>query len=81
MIPIRINANTKCLTLDELKSRRKMLHLGMFENILDEIEVSQLLLLADLQPTELLWGLSSTTTEEHHMSVGAEWSTCFNEEV
>mmetsp|Transcript_28961 Transcript_28961/g.69542 ORF Transcript_28961/g.69542 Transcript_28961/m.69542 type:complete len:1427 (-) Transcript_28961:999-5279(-) len=38
VIPIRINANTRCLTLDELKSRRKTLHLDMFENILDEIE-------------------------------------------
>ncbi len=33
VIPLRINVNLKSLTMDELKTRRKLLHLSMMDNL------------------------------------------------
>jgi len=38
VIPLRINVNLKSLTINELKERRKLLHLSMMENLLQEAQ-------------------------------------------
>lgn len=38
VIPLRINVNLKSLTMDELKERRKLLHLSMMDNLWQEAQ-------------------------------------------